>query len=128
MTVMGWFRKQKVKDFVSPSQEQREALGEGVKDLLAGKMLVDQGLKRNIKFIVFLMVIGIVYIANGYHMEKLYVEKVALEKEVDELRFESITTASELMRLSVQSEVEKRIREAGLDLGQSRVPPVKIVK
>ena len=123
MTVMGWFRKQKVKDFVSPSQEQREALGEGVKDLLAGKMLVDQGLKRNIKFIVFLMVIGIVYIANGYHMEKLY-----LEKEVDELRFESITTASELMRLSVQSEVEKRIREAGLDLVQSRVPPVKIVK
>ena len=37
---------------MSPSQEQREALGEGVKDLLAGKMLVDQGLKRNIKFIV----------------------------------------------------------------------------
>ena len=96
--------------------------------MLAGKMLVDQGLKRNIKFIVFLMVIGIVYIANGYHMEKLYMEKVALEKEVDELRFESITTASELMRLSVQSEVEKRIREAGLDLVQSRVPPVKIVK
>ena len=29
---MGWFRKQKVKDFVSPSQEQREALGEGRED------------------------------------------------------------------------------------------------
>ena len=29
---------------------------------------------------------------------------------------------------TLKSEVEKRIREAGLDLVQSRVPPVKIVK
>lgn len=125
---MKWFKKQKVKDFVPPLQEQREALGEGVKELLAGRWLVDEGLKKNIKFIVFLTAIGIVYIANGYHVEKLYMEKVALEKEVNELRFESITTASELMKLSVQSEVEKRIHDAGLELVQSRVPPVKIVK
>ena len=125
---MGWFKKQKVKDFVSPLQEQKEVLGESMKDLLDGKLLVDTGLRRNIRFIMFLTLLGILYIANGYHTEKLYMEKVALEKEVDELRFESITTASELIRLSVQSEVEKRIREAGLDLVQSRVPPVKIVK
>ena len=53
-------------------------------------------------------------------------EKVALEKEVSELRFEAITTAAELMKLSVQSEVERRIHEAGLDLVQTRVPPIKI--
>ena len=77
---MKWFKKQKVKDFVPPLQEQREALGEGVKELLAGRWLVDEGLKKNIKFIVFLTAIGIVYIANGYHVEKLYMEIVALEK------------------------------------------------
>ena len=125
---MGWFKRQKARDFVSPAQEQREALGEGVKDLLTGRMLVDEGLKKNIGFILFLTALGILYIANGYHTEKLYMRKMSLEKEVGELRFESITTASDLMKLSVQSEVEKRIREAGLDLTQSRVPPVKIIK
>lgn len=123
---MGWFKKQKVKDFVSPLQEQKEVLGESMKDLLDGKLLVDTGLRRNIRFIMFLTLLGILYIANGYHTEKLYMEKVALEKEVCELRFEAITTAAELMKLSVQSEVERRIHEAGLDLVQTRVPPIKI--
>ncbi|MDY4042313.1 MAG: FtsL-like putative cell division protein [Marinifilaceae bacterium] len=123
---MGWFKKQKVKDFVSPLQEQKEVLGESMKDLLDGKLLVDTGLRRNIRFIMFLTLLGILYIANGYHTEKLYMEKVALEKEVSELRFEAITTAAELMKLSVQSEVERRIHEAGLDLVQTRVPPIKI--
>lgn len=123
---MGWFKKRKVKDFVSPLQEQKEVLGESMKDLLDGKLLVDTGLRRNIRFIMFLTLLGILYIANGYHTEKLYMEKVALEKEVGELRFEAITTAAELMKLSVQSEVERRIHEAGLDLVQTRVPPVKI--
>ena len=53
-------------------------------------------------------------------------KKVSMEKELSELRFESITTASELMRISVPSEVEKRIQEAGLDLVQSKEPPTKI--
>ena len=125
---MGWFKKRKVKDFVPPLQEQREALGESMKELLGGRVLVDDGLKRNIGFVVFLTVLGILYITNGYRAEKLYMRKVALEKEVSEARFEAITTESELMKLSVQSEVERRIREAGLDLVQSRVPPIKIKK
>ena len=68
------------------------------------------------------------YIANGYATEKLYMKKVSLEKELGELRFESITTASELMRISIPSEVERRIQEAGLDLVQSKEPPTKIMK
>ena len=83
-------------------------------------------LRKNIGFILFLTFLGIVYIANGYATEKLYMKKVNMEKELSELRFEAITTASELMRISVPSEVEKRIQEAGLDLVQSKEPPTKI--
>ena len=106
-----WFKKKKVKDFVPPLQEQKEVLGDSMKELMDGR---------------FLTFLGIVYIANGYATEKLYMKKVNMEKELSELRFESITTASELMRISVPSEVEKRIREAGLDLVQSKEPPTKI--
>ena len=93
-----------------------------------GDVYKRQVLRKNIGFILFLTFLGIVYIANGYATEKLYMKKVSLEKELSELRFESITTTSELMRISVPSEVERRIQDAGLDLVQSKEPPVKIKK
>ena len=125
---MKWFKKKKVKDFVSPSQEQKEVLAESMKEVLDGRLLADTVLRRNMGFILFLTLLGILYIANGYNTEKLYMKKVALEKELGNLRFESVTTASGLMRISVPSEVERRVKEAGLDLVQSKEPPVKIEK
>lgn len=95
---MVWFKKKKVKDFVPPLQEQKEVLGDSMKELLDGRLLADTVLRKNIGFILFLTFLGIVYIANGYATEKLYMKKVRMEKELSELRFESITTASELRR------------------------------
>ncbi|WP_099293267.1 MULTISPECIES: FtsL-like putative cell division protein [unclassified Butyricimonas] len=123
---MKWFKKKKVKDFVSPSQEQKEVLAESMKEVLDGRLLADTVLRRNMVFILFLTLLGILYIANGYNTEKLFMKKVALEKELSDLRFESVTTSSELMRISVPSEVERRVKEAGLDLVQSKEPPIKI--
>ena len=125
---MKWFKKKKVKDFVSPSQEQKEVLAESMKEVLDGRLLADTVLRRNMVFILFLTLPGILYIANGYNTEKLFMKKVALEKELSDLRFESVTTSSELMRISVPSEVERRVKEAGLDLVQSKEPPIKIEK
>ncbi|MBC5622087.1 MULTISPECIES: FtsL-like putative cell division protein [Butyricimonas] len=125
---MKWFKKKKVKDFVSPSQEQKEVLAESMKEVLDGRLLADTVLRRNMVFILFLTLLGILYIANGYNTEKLFMKKVALEKELSDLRFESVTTSSELMRISVPSEVERRVKEAGLDLVQSKEPPIKIEK
>ena len=125
---MKWFKKKKVKDFVSPSQEEKEVLAESMKEVLDGRLLADTVLRRNMVFILFLTLLGILYIANGYNTEKLFMKKVALEKELSDLRFESVTTSSELMRISVPSEVERRVKEAGLDLVQSKEPPIKIEK
>ena len=97
-----------------------------MKEVLDGRLLADTVLRRNMGFILFLTLLGILYIANGYNTEKLFMEKVTLEKELSDLRFESVTTASELMHISVPSEVERRVKEAGLDLVQSKEPPVKI--
>jgi len=124
--VMGWFGKKKYKDFVSPLEEQKEALGDSMKDLLNGRLLADTVLRKNIWFILFLTLLGILYITNGYNMERLYMKKASMEKELSELRFESISTAAELTKISTQSEVLRLVREAGLDLVESKEPPVKI--
>lgn len=128
---MALFRKKEKKeyeDFVSPRQERREALGESVKELLDGRMIVDNVIRKNILFILFLVALGLLYIANSYHMEKLHMRKVQMEKQLVEIRFESIVRASELTKMSSLSNVSKQVRQAGLSLEESKEPPMKLYR
>ncbi len=118
---MGLFDK--TKEFISPKEELKETVGTSVKELLDGRILADKVIRRNIMFILFLTFLGIFY-----STEKLYKKKVAMEREVRDLRFESITTAAQLMFISKQSEVKRRVNEEGLELEESKEPPVKIYK
>lgn len=51
-----------------------------------------------------------------------------LEKEVTDLRFESISAAADLMLMRKQSEIIKRIKNEGLALEESKEPPVKLYR
>lgn len=101
--------------------------GASVKSVLEGSLIAEK-LRNNIRFVLFVTVLGIWYISNGYSTERLHRERVALEKEVTDLRFESITAAADLMFMRKQSEVIKRIKNEGLTLEESKEPPVKLYR
>lgn len=124
---MAFFKKNK-NAAQSPKRDVKETLESSMQELLDGQMLADKVIRRNITFILFLTFLGIFYIANGYSTEKLYKKKTQMERDVRELRFESITTASQLMFMSKQSEVKKRVHQEGLNLQESKEPPIKIYK
>ena len=84
-----------------------------------------QTIIRNLPFIFFLAAIGILYIANAHYMEKNIREIDQIEKRLYELRWEYMTTKSELEYLSKQSEVAKMVEPSGLK--ELRQPPKKIV-
>jgi hypothetical protein len=71
-------------------------------------------------FIVFLAVL---YIGNRYQMEHLLDRQADLMYELKELKYEAITTSSELMNMSKQSEVMERVHEAGIELEVLKTPP-----
>lgn len=122
---MGFFRKSK--EFVTPKEELRESVSSSVKGVLEGRALADK-LRRNISFVLFATFLGILYISNGYSTEKLHRQRISLEKEVSDLRFESITAAANLMFIRKQSEVIKRVQDAGLALKESKEPPFKLYR
>ncbi len=107
------------------SQETKSA--SSVKSVLEGSLLAEK-LRQNIFYVLFVTVLGIVYISNGYSTERLHRERVALEKEVTDLRFESISAAADLMLMRKQSEIIKRIKREGLTLEESKEPPVKLYR
>lgn len=92
--------------------------------ILGGNFLARETVVRSLPFLLFLTFLGIVYIANTYYAEKMVRINDRTIRELKELRYEHITIKSELMTLSKQSEVVKRLEGTGVK--ESVVPPEKI--
>lgn len=93
--------------------------------ILDGSFLTRENLLKQIPFIIFITVLGVFYIANSYNAEKTIIDISRTKKELEELRYEYITTKSNLMFMSKQSEVAYRL--ANSQVKESVVPPVKLV-
>ena len=124
---MGVFNRKKITEDVPVEEERQEEVKTSVKSVLEGSLLAEK-LRQNIRFVLFATFLGIWYISNGYSTEKLHRERVLLEKEVTDLRFESISAAADLMLMRKQSEIIKRIKNEGLALEESKEPPVKLYR
>jgi len=102
--------------------------GTFLKDLLSGSTISDRIILKNLGFLIFLTFLGVLYIANRFHAEKLVREMNQLQKEVRELRAESLSTSAELMKATRQSEIIRQISQRGLGLEELREPPYRLVK
>ena len=117
-----------VEDFIDPKVESREHKKVSVKELIDGTILTRKAMVVQLPFIIFLSFLAIIYIGNRYHAEKVARDMTVLQEEVIDLRAESITTASELMFISKQSEVVKMVKAYQLNLEESVKPPIMIKK
>ncbi len=80
---------------------------------------------HNLPLIFFLATLCILYIANAHYAEKNIREMSQMEKEMNELRWEYMTTKAQLEYLSKQSEVARLVEKSGLK--ELREPPGKII-
>lgn len=96
----------------------------GVYSLLKAKYLVDEGSMKNWGFIIFLVFIAMLMIANAHSYEQKIYRITELENEVKELRSEFVDNRSELMKLKMESTLSKEMEPRGIF--PSPVPPKKI--
>ncbi|MGP1460303.1 MAG: FtsL-like putative cell division protein [Bacteroides sp.] len=80
----------------------------------------------SLRFWIFVCILCVLYIAKRNYYYKLWREAQVLEEEVKDLRNESITLTAELMRMSRESDISKRVKEQNLDLEESHRPPIRI--
>lgn len=99
----------------------------GVIDFLSGNFLAGENVVRNLPFMFFLALLALLYIANGYVAEGSVRDINKLSNEMKELRSEYITTQSELMYTTKQSELIKILNHKEMGLIESFEPPKKIV-
>ncbi|HRW62709.1 MAG TPA: FtsL-like putative cell division protein [Bacteroidales bacterium] len=114
-------------EFIDEKQERKEHKFGSVKDILDGSLIANDFILKQLPYIVFVVILAFVYIANRYHAEKMVRESIELSKEISELRSQAITISSELMFISKQSEVAKLVESRGIGLKESVEPPRKII-
>lgn len=96
-------------------------------NIISGNIFTKEEVMRHLPYVLFLAFIALLYIANGYYAEDA-VRKLNKEgTELKELRSEYITTKSDLMHLSKQSEVAGMAEKKIPGLKESLVPPKKII-
>ena len=117
--------EQKVEKTSKASSKKPSKIARSFLNIFSGNFLSKDNVIHQLPFILFLTLIGLGYIANGYYAEKSVREISRINTELKELKSEYITTKSELMFMSNQSEVARASAPFGLK--ESTVPPKKIV-
>ena len=103
---------------------KKGVLAKGLSKIFGGSFLSDERAIQHVPFVFFLGLIAILYIANGYYADDKIREENKYKNEIKELRTEYISTTSDKMFVSKQSEVAKAVLPLGLK--EPVVAPMKI--
>jgi hypothetical protein len=109
---------------IPKKQGKKGVLAKGLSTVFSGTFLTNEKTLKTVPYIMFLALIAILYIAYGYYADNTIRETNKVANELKELRSDYISTKSELMFASKQSEVAKSVDTLGLK--EPVVPPMKI--
>ena len=104
--------------------ERKNIMKNGVYGILKARFLIEDDSIKNWRFIVFLIILAIIMIANTQSFEKKVFKINELTNQVKELRSEFVDRRSELMKLKMESTVSEKMVEK--QIFPSTVPPIKI--
>jgi hypothetical protein len=103
---------------------KKGVLAKGLSRIFGGAFLSDDRTIQHIPFVLFLALIAILYIANGYYADDKIREVNKISNEIKERRTEYISSKSDLMFISKQSQVAAAVDTLGLK--EPVVAPMKI--
>ncbi len=119
-------REKKNIEFDQSIEEKEKSLS--FRDLLDGNVLTRKAVLKQSRFILLLVLIAFLSIANRNHAEKTVIHLNRLQSDVKELRARSISTSSELVKISRQSEVKQLVNRYELGLEENLEPPKKLIQ
>ena len=92
--------------------------------VLRGTFLISEDAFKNWRFILFLSALAVIMIASSHSADRKVHEIAQLNEEVKELRSAFVEGRSKLMRLKMESNVQKKLLAKGIK--PSNIPPKKV--
>ena len=90
--------------------------------VFGGSVLTEDFFLRNMRFILVLVVVVILFISHRYTMLQGMSDIERLQQELKDVKYEALTISSSLTEASRQGEIERRVEEAGLDIKVTNEP------
>ena len=111
-------------------KKTKKSSGKSIFSVLEDKLSVEKAFQTGlpvhyIPYVLYVALIGVLYIGNSHYSDRVSRSYDSLKKEVEDLRADYTTLKADYMYESKQSEVEKKVEKMGLEEGV--VPPKKIV-
>lgn len=106
--------------------EPKQNIGSRLSTLLTGRFLVNPKVLQQWPFILFLGALALIMTASSHSAERKVHRIADLRSEMKELHSQFIDTRSRLMGESMETQILSRVKEAGLPLEKSPLPPVII--
>ncbi|MBL4624907.1 MAG: hypothetical protein JKY42_07185 [Flavobacteriales bacterium] len=116
-----------MKNKVGSKKGKKQNFFKSLVGLVNGNALAREEFVVHLPYMMFLALIALMYIINGYWAEGAVREINRSSVELKEMRSEYITTKSDLMYISKQSKISGIVAERKLGLKESYTPPKKIV-
>jgi len=96
--------------------------------ILGGGMLKEDFIVKHTKMIVLVVFLMIAYISNRYSCITKVHEIERLEKQLREVRYESLLISTRLTGNTRPSLVEEDVKKMGLEIEKAKTPPYKLHK
>ncbi len=108
------------------SSKNNTGNGMSLRSILGGDILTNDFFRRQMKLLVLLVILAIIYISNRYSCQQEMIEIDQLKKELTDIKYDALTRSSELTEKSRQSHIEEYVSQEGSALQTSTNPPYLI--
>lgn len=102
-------------------------ISRGIRGFLGGEM-IQSGTFKFFPYLVFIAILAFIYIANNYYAE----DKIRLinqhRRDLKQIRYEYITTKSELTSMTKQSQIAKKLSSKGIKESTDPIKTIQIKK
>ena len=116
--------KKKKKEKKEKHLKAGQSIGRATKEVLGGEMLEKEKTFKLFPYLIFLALLAFIYIANDFALEKKVRKISAMQKELMEMRYEYVSVKSNLINISKQSQLAKRLENLGIKENRD---PVRII-
>jgi cell division protein FtsL len=99
-----------------------------VKDFVNGRFLTEDFVSRQLKLLVLIVVLIIMFISNNYSCMKKLTEIEELKARLKDVKYENLIISTELTSNSRQSQIEELLKDKGIELSGPTTPAMVIHK
>ncbi|MGB4415707.1 MAG: FtsL-like putative cell division protein [Paludibacter sp.] len=121
---MSWFKK--IAETIKGNEDFSDIKSSTLRDVINGNILTKKFLKKQYGLLILIAVLAFAYVDNRYYCETQQARVIELKKQIQDVKYESLTISAQLMRITRQSNILNMVNERGLNLKESNTPPVVI--